>query len=81
MKDTKYVVYTCDEHHTHSSKQVISVCSSMKAAISVIELKARSEGETLSDDDKYMLEKHMQTQSYEGEGQFIVEEYLQNTLN
>ncbi len=76
----KYIVFTCDNWHTHASKDLIAVCSSLKNAIKIIKQQAKKYGEKINSDDLYNLNNIKQTQNYEGEGEFLIEEYEQNTL-
>lgn len=78
---TKFVVFTCDNWHSHGSKDCISVCSSLKNAISVIKQHAKKDGNKISSDDLYLLKTIKQTQGYEGNGEFLIEDYEQNKLN
>ena len=75
-----FIVFTCDTWHTHASKSIIGVGSSLNNAIKIIKQKAEREGEKISEDDLYLLNTIKQTQNYEGEGEFIIEVYEQNTL-
>ena len=77
---TKYIVFTCDTWHTNGSKDVIGVCSTMKNAIKIIKQQAKKDGYKIDEDDLYLLESIKQTQGYKGEGEFLIEDYEQNTL-
>lgn len=76
----KYIVFTCDIWHTHTSKNIIAVCSNFKIAIRLIKQHAKKEGVKITKDDIYNLENIKQTQNYEGMGEFIIEEMEQNKL-
>ena len=76
----KFIVFTCDNWHTNGSKDIIAVCSNLKNAIKIIKKQAKKDGQKISADDLYNLNNIKQTQGYEGEGEFLIEEYEQNTL-
>jgi len=77
----KYIVYTCDNWHTNGSKDVIGLCSNIRHSIRIIKQKAKKDGHKISNDDLYNLQHIKQTQGYEGDGEFLIEEYEQNTLS
>ncbi len=76
----KYILYTCDNWHTRSSMDIVAVCSSLKTAIKIAKKQASKDGYIINEDDVYMLETKLQTQGYEGDGEFIIEEFEQNKL-
>lgn len=78
---TAYIVMTCDSLHTHTSKEVIAVCSSMNTAIRMIRQHAKKSGDSISKDDEYLLETIKQTQNFVGDGEYIIDKFIMNQLN
>ena len=78
----KYIIYQTDNWHTHNSKDLLAVCTTHKKAIQLIKKHAKTVyDEKISNDDIYMLTHHNQTQNFEGEWEYIIEELTQNELN
>ena len=74
-----YVIYKTDNAHSYGSRDLIGVVIDHNP-IDLIKVKARDEGESLSEDDIYNLINIKQTQNYKGEGEFDYEEITENIL-
>jgi len=70
----------CDEWHTHESKSIIGIAESLFQAIKLCEENGEKENEPLSAEDKRNLYHIKQTQSYTGDGQYMIEEHELNKL-
>lgn len=76
-----YILSICDNHHTRSSQTTLAVCTSMNKAIKLANQYSIAEyGNPLSEQDKRQLNSYMQTQGYEQDGEFIIEEYKTNQI-
>lgn len=74
------LVYKTDCHHSYASRDIIAICSSKRIAMMLIKRKVKLEGEKLSEYDLRHLNNINQTQGYEGEGEFDMEEIDKNVL-
>ena len=75
-----FIIYKCDTWHSDDSKQIIAIATTLKNAVNLCQEKAENEGETLSEHDRELLKSIKQTQGYEGEGEFLIEEADTNIL-
>jgi hypothetical protein len=66
-------------NHSFHSRDLIAVCTHRTAALTIIKEKAEQEGEILTKDDKYNLERLDQTQGY-AQGEFVLETVETNVL-
>jgi dTDP-glucose pyrophosphorylase len=64
----------------HSNKVLLGVYTDYKKMIKAIDKIARSEDVEITDHDLYLLNTIQQTQSYEGDGEFLYEIIESNTL-
>lgn len=77
----KYLVFQADKWHTKTSKELLALATSKVKAINLIKNYAKIHYKMkISEDDIYLLETINQTQNFEGEGEFIIEEVEQNIL-
>ena len=74
-----YLIYQCDNWHTNDSMRLQAVATTMDNVIDLCKQIAKSEKQTLSADSLYNLEHILQTQEYEGIGEFFITEI--NTIN
>lgn len=77
---TIYLVYKTDNLHSFASRDVIGVCGDRTVCMYVIVQKAEKEGEELSLDQKHNIAELNQTQGYSGDGEFVIEQVMMNTL-
>ncbi len=83
-----YILYTCDSWHTHASKQVIGVATSLDKAIGLInEYSLDNNGVQLTSQEVELLQRNKQTQGYDESGigdgnidEFLIEEWVVNEL-
>lgn len=77
-----YPIYTTDVWHTHKSKELIGIATSVTEVIKICKNFARKEGAIISADDLYNLKHLKQSQGYEGAnaGEFVYEEIEANVL-
>lgn len=74
-----YLVYTTDAWNNYSSRELISVCTTLTNCMKVIRADVREgEKEKLSEDDKKTLERYRQTQGREEN--YDIEEVNKNIL-
>lgn len=76
-----FIVYKTDNWHSYASRDLIGASESMPGAMELVRLQVEKEGEELSKDDLYNLSHIKQTQGYEGEGEFDIEEVTLNKLS
>ena len=76
----KYILYSCDNWHSYESFNIRALCSSLDVAVSLSNKIATDEGFPLSDWDLDFISNKHQTQGYEGEGEFIIEEYIEDKI-
>ena len=74
------VVYRTDNWHSYNSRDIIAIATSSEKAISLCKEKAKAEGFKISGDTLFELTNYNQTQSYKGEGEFVIEELDLNIL-
>jgi hypothetical protein len=69
-----HVLFSCDEWHTQGSKILLGVFADKDDLVNTLGRALLDNGRPpLSDEDIAMLHNFNQTQSYEGDGEFIVE--------
>lgn len=70
-----HFLYRTDAWHTHRSKQLLAVCSSVHNAALLAHAVAQDEDLSLVDDEHQwnLLNTIKQTQGYHGEGEFLIE--------
>lgn len=74
------IVYKTDAWHSYASRDILGVVTCIAEAIAICNLQAQKEGEIISADEMFNLENIEQTQGYEGEGEFYIEEIQTNVL-
>ncbi len=74
------LIYKTDNHHSNDSKRVIAIAENEFKAIDLIKFYARRGDCEITDDDIFCLDNYNQTQGYEGEGEFVIEEVYLNTF-
>jgi len=68
------LVYRTDIHHSHESKELIGVCTTIRKMKEIVEDSATlKDGVLLDSHQQDLLERIGQTQGYEGEGEFYTE--------
>jgi hypothetical protein len=80
MNDPIFVLHKCDCRHTTESMETIAFCSTKEKAIDLVVEQAKNEGYQIHEHDLYLLRTISQTQYYEGSGEFMITEHLQDTL-
>jgi hypothetical protein len=75
-----YIVFKCDTWHTQASRLVIGACTDIESAISLCIEYAEKEGQEIQEEELQFLSEKLQTQNYEGEGEFIIQKVPANTL-
>jgi hypothetical protein len=74
------IVYKTDAWHNHNSKLLLGVADDFNNAQNIIIHQARDENEKLSEYTLRTLREINQTQDYEGEGEFMIENITKNIL-
>lgn len=69
-----FIVYNTDNRHSYASRDVIALSKSIPQAIKLIEAHAKKTGDKISSDDLFNLQNIKQTQGFEGEGEYLIEE-------
>ena len=78
--DSIYVVYQTDARHSYTSRDIIGIATTHPEAVTLIEKHIERSGETLSEEQFFNLNNIMQTQGFEGEGEYQFEKLDTNTL-
>ena len=66
------ILYKCNVWHTQESRELLAVCHNVNTCIGLANKKAITEGNVLDKECIYQLESMLQTQSYNGDGEFII---------
>lgn len=69
-----WVGYTTDFYHSYGSRDLITVCHNKATAIGRCREHARSNGPDFDEDDGFNLHNINQTQGYDGEHEYVIEE-------
>lgn len=77
---TRFLVYKNDNFHSYASRDIIGVATTFLNAIKLCRAQAKKENIKLTEYDLFNLKEIKQTQGYEGEGEFFIEEVNQNQL-
>lgn len=79
---TVTAVYITDNWHSTDSKWLIAICETKDMAIAIAGQHASEiiEGEDLTEQDFRNINTMGQTQGYEGEGEYMIEEIILNTF-
>lgn len=80
MTTSVFLVYKTDVWHTHDSRDLIGIGTSHQTAVTIVKKQAEKEGAVINEDDIYNIVNISQTQSYSGDGEFLIEEIEVNTL-
>lgn len=77
-----FLLYQTDEHHSHNSKVLIGIASSLSNACTLAHAAAQDEDIDLASDEHQwnLLHSIKQTQGYQGHGEFLIEEHTLDTL-
>jgi hypothetical protein len=78
--DKVFLVYKTDNRHSYASRDLLGVCDNWAYVKPIINAQASKEGEKISQDDAFNIINIKQTQGYEGEGEFFIEEVNTNVL-
>lgn len=79
MKMT-FLAFKTDEKHSQEVRDLIGICEDLSQAIRICLLKAKEENTIIGINDMYNLSSIFQTQNYDGEGEFIIEQKPLNTI-
>lgn len=79
MKDI-FLVYKTDDWHSHASKDLIGVGTTLLRAINLCKQQAKMEDKRLDSDQLSNLNNMRQTQGYEGKGEFHIDPVTPNSL-
>ena len=79
------IVYKTDAWHSYASRDLIGIATTLNKAISIIKEQMEKEGHPLKDSQEgewllELLRTIKQTQGYEGNGEFVIEEVAVNKL-
>lgn len=75
-----FIVYKTDSWHSYASRDLLGASEDLAGAIALVKKQVKKENQKLSDDDKHNLAHIKQTQGYDGEGEFDIEEVTLNKL-
>lgn len=75
-----YVVFKCDNHHSWTSLDLLGVAGTQTQMLSLVREQTHREERTLSRECVDELKRMRQTQSYSGDGQFLIQEATLNEL-
>lgn len=75
-----FIVYKTDLWHSYESRDLIGIGTSIISALAICYQQAKKEGSKISDGEAWNLENLKQTQGYDGEGEFVIEEVQTDTL-
>lgn len=78
--ESVFLVYKTDAWHSYASRDLIGVGTSKDEVLSICNLQAEKEGETISSTEMFNLANIKQTQGYTGDGEFVFEEVQTNSL-
>ena len=79
MKNSVFVLFWCDLHHTHDSKRIAGIFEDFDKAFKGAKKFSKSSNEgKISKDDLYLLEYYKQTQNRSEN--YIIEEWEINKL-
>uniref|UniRef100_UPI0039A5B83F hypothetical protein n=1 Tax=Ornithobacterium rhinotracheale TaxID=28251 RepID=UPI0039A5B83F len=71
-----YIIFTTDKWHSNESKTIEYVTKKLKTAIELIaEISRERYRKELSKSDLYMLKNKKQTQGFDEEVEYMIEEY------
>jgi hypothetical protein len=71
--DEVFICYKTDTHHSYASRDIIGIGTTRSNAVKLCKQQALKEGEGLSRYSVDFLWDKLQTQDYEGEGEFVIE--------
>jgi len=77
---TVFIVHRTDNWHSKGSFYLLGIATSLKKAIKLVKKQAKEENCKISKDDKFNLLNIKQTQNFENEGEFNIEEISLNEL-
>ena len=75
-----YIIYKTDVWHTFKSREMIAICTQKRYVLPIVRRQAENEDSKLDRDQISNLETILQTQGYEGPGEFLIEKIQANTL-
>lgn len=75
-----YLVYKTDNQHSFKSRDIIGVVDELNNAIDICQQQAEKEECEILTDDIFNLGNIKQTQNYQGDGEFVIEEITINEL-
>ena len=68
------IIYKTDNWHSDASKDVVAVATTLEKAIRLIKKQVQLEEEIIPQSSLKFLRDTYQTQGYEGEGEFLLED-------
>jgi hypothetical protein len=75
-----FLVYKTDAWHSYASRDIIGIATSKDMAIALCKQQAKKEHEKFTSGDLFNLTNILQTQGYNGEGEFQFEMVELNKL-
>ncbi|NMA74305.1 MAG: hypothetical protein GX963_09140 [Bacteroidales bacterium] len=75
-----FLVYKTDAWHSYASRDLIGVGNTILSAIALCIQQSKKEGKKISSEQLWNLENLKQTQGYDWEEEFDIEEVQTNTL-
>jgi len=78
--ESVFLVYKTDAWHSYASRDLIGVGNTILSAIALCIQQSKKEGKKISSEQLWNLENLKQTQGYDWEEEFDIEEVQTNTL-
>jgi hypothetical protein len=75
-----FIVYKTDTWHSHSSHELIGLCTTVASVIAICQQRAAKENSRINKEQIELLKTIRQTQGYSGPGEFLFAEYETDTL-
>lgn len=78
--DSIFLIYKTDVWHSYNSRDLIAIATNKEEVMNLCIDQARKEKADLTQEQLYNLRTINQTQRYDGEGEFFIEQCEVNTL-
>ena len=78
--ESVFLVYKTDAWHSYASRDLIGVGNTILSAMALCVQQSRKENTKINGDQLWNLENLKQTQGYNGEGEFVIEEVNTDNL-